>query len=209
MLIHESKKSHIIISSNIELCHERLKSQLQPSRVVSFIEDGEFKLEHAKAVIAESYISESQVKYIVLGAHSYNNISQNALLKVLEEPPRNIEFIIISPTKSNLLATVRSRLPIIKGDVSHEVKELDISLLRIDYAQVFSFLKEHTRTSKEQAKLLVEGLYHRAVVIDKLLLNEKQFVALGGVSNSNVKKLNLVNCSGFAGISFFEQKKGP
>jgi len=41
------------------------------------------------------------------------------------------------------------------------------------------------------------------------LLNEKQFVALGGISSSNLKKLNLVNCLGFAGISFFEQKKGP
>ena len=41
------------------------------------------------------------------------------------------------------------------------------------------------------------------------LSNNKNIVALGGVSNSNIKKLNLVNCSGFAGISFFEQKKGP
>ena len=41
------------------------------------------------------------------------------------------------------------------------------------------------------------------------LSNKKKFVALGGISNFNIKKLNLVNCSGFAGISFFEQKKGP
>jgi len=41
------------------------------------------------------------------------------------------------------------------------------------------------------------------------LLTKKPFIALGGISNINVKKLNLVNCSGFAGISFFEQKKGP
>ena len=174
MSIHESNKSHIIISSDIESCYENLKAQLHPSRIVSFIEDGEFKLENAKAVIAESYISESEVKYLVLGAHSYNIISQNALLKVLEEPPRNIEFIIISPTKSNLLPTVRSRLPIIKGDVAHDVKEIDLNLLRIDYAQVFAFLKEHARASKEDAKLLVEALYHRAIVIDKLLLSEQQ-----------------------------------
>ena len=40
-------------------------------------------------------------------------------------------------------------------------------------------------------------------------LSEKPFIALGGISNNNLKKLNLTNCSGFAGISFFEQKKGP
>ena len=41
------------------------------------------------------------------------------------------------------------------------------------------------------------------------LLSKKKIIALGGVSAANVKKLNLINCSGFAGISFFEQKKGP
>ena len=41
------------------------------------------------------------------------------------------------------------------------------------------------------------------------LLTKKPFIALGGISNNNIKKLNLINCLGFAGISFFEQKKGP
>ena len=40
-------------------------------------------------------------------------------------------------------------------------------------------------------------------------LSEKPFIALGGISNTSLKKLNLTNCLGFAGISFFEQKKGP
>ena len=41
------------------------------------------------------------------------------------------------------------------------------------------------------------------------LLNNKPVVALGGISHDNLKKLNLISCHGFAGISFFEQKKGP
>jgi len=41
------------------------------------------------------------------------------------------------------------------------------------------------------------------------LLTKKPFIALGGVSNNKLKKLKLLNCIGFAGISFFEQKKGP
>ena len=36
------------------------------------------------------------------------------------------------------------------------------------------------------------------------LLSTKNFVALGGISKKNLKKLNLTNCSGIAGISFFE-----
>jgi len=36
------------------------------------------------------------------------------------------------------------------------------------------------------------------------LLSKKKIVALGGISPNNMKKLNLTNCSAFAGISFFE-----
>jgi len=41
------------------------------------------------------------------------------------------------------------------------------------------------------------------------LLSGKPFIALGGISDYNLKKLALTDCIGFAGISFFEQKKGP
>ena len=36
------------------------------------------------------------------------------------------------------------------------------------------------------------------------LLTKKKIIALGGISFKNLKKLNLINCQGFAGISFFE-----
>ena len=35
-------------------------------------------------------------------------------------------------------------------------------------------------------------------------LSSKPLVALGGLSNNNLKKLSLTSCFGFAGISFFE-----
>ena len=35
-------------------------------------------------------------------------------------------------------------------------------------------------------------------------LTKKKIVALGGISNKNKKKLKLLNCFGFAGISYFE-----
>jgi thiamine-phosphate pyrophosphorylase len=35
-------------------------------------------------------------------------------------------------------------------------------------------------------------------------LSKKPLIALGGVSSINLKKLNLINCCGFAGISFFK-----
>jgi DNA polymerase-3 subunit delta' len=173
MLTHEEIKSHILISSDIEAQVERLKDLLRPNRVATFVEE-KFLIEHAKAVVAEAYISESQTKYIILGALEYNVVSQNSLLKVLEEPPRNIEFIIISPTKSNLLPTVRSRLPILKGETSHIRYECELNLAKLDYKTVFAFLKANARIKKNEAKAIVEALYYRATVVDMLILSQNQ-----------------------------------
>ena len=38
-------------------------------------------------------------------------------------------------------------------------------------------------------------------------LTNKPIIALGGISNENLKKLKLINCNGFSGISFFEKKR--
>ena len=35
-------------------------------------------------------------------------------------------------------------------------------------------------------------------------LSSKQIVVLGGISKKNIKLLKLINCSDFAGISYFE-----
>jgi DNA polymerase-3 subunit delta' len=167
------KKGHILISSDVEAECEKLIEELKPFRCVVFFEEN-FKIEHAKAVVAEAYISESQTKYIILGAFEFTSVAQNSLLKLLEEPPTNIEFIIISPTKSNLLATVRSRLPILKVDTHRQNAMIDLNFSRIDYAEVFHFLKEHSRIKKSEAKELVEAMYHRAIVVDRLILSELQ-----------------------------------
>ena len=172
MLVH-NERGFILISSEIEEEYEKLCTELKPNRVVGLIEE-DFKLEHAKAVIAEAYISESQTKYIIFGGSKFTKEAQNSLLKVLEEPPRNIEFIIITSSKSNLLPTVRSRLPIKKTKTTKHITELELSLARVDYADIFSFLKQNVRIKKNEAKRLVEALYYRATVIDKLILSQEQ-----------------------------------
>ena len=37
----------------------------------------------------------------------------------------------------------------------------------------------------------------------------KKIIALGGINQSNIKKLNLLKVEGFAGISYFQKKNGP
>ncbi len=165
--------SHILICDNIEERSTTLQQELAPHRVVSFVRD-DFKIDDSKAVMAEAYIAEEEVKYLVLAAKTFNTLSQNALLKLLEEPPRNIELIIITESKSTLLPTVRSRLKIIKEQTSIFHKELDIKLKNLDLSTLFDFVKAHDRLAKHEAKALIESLYHRATVIDGLSLSEQQ-----------------------------------
>ena len=35
-------------------------------------------------------------------------------------------------------------------------------------------------------------------------LTDKKIIALGGISSKNLKQIKLLNCFGFAGISFFQ-----
>ena len=165
--------SHIIIDQDIEQRTATLCVELKNKRVVTFAED-DFKVEHAKAVIAEAYISEENLKTIIIATKNFNTVSQNTLLKVFEEPPRNIEFIIIVPTKSLLLPTIRSRLPILKKREHHQAKEIDFDFTKLDNAMIFAFLKEHERASRHEAKELLETLFYRATVIDKLILSAYQ-----------------------------------
>ena len=40
-------------------------------------------------------------------------------------------------------------------------------------------------------------------------LSKKGIIALGGISNDNIRLINLTNSIGFAGISYFRKKKAP
>jgi len=165
--------SHIIICDNIEERSAALQNELASHRVVSFVRD-DFKIEDAKAVTAEAYIAEEKVKYLLLAAKTFNVVSQNALLKLLEEPPRNIELIIITESKSTLLPTVRSRLKIVKEPAAKIHEEIDIKLANLSLSELFTFVKSHDRLSKYDAKRLIESLYRKATLMEGLVLSEKQ-----------------------------------
>jgi len=154
--------SHIIISDQIEEELEKVKSRLYPERVVVFYKD-DFLIDDAREAIKEAYIAEAKTKTIVLAAKSFNEASQNALLKVLEEPPRNIDFIIIAESKSSLLPTVRSRLPLIALAKKKEPLTLELSLKKLELSSLFEFIKEHERTPKHEAKELIEALFNKAI----------------------------------------------
>ncbi len=170
--IDSLQSAHILITDQVEEEMDALKQRLSPSRVVPFYKD-DFLIDDAKEVIREAYIAEDKTKYIVLAAKLFNEASQNALLKLLEEPPHNIEFIIVTESKSALLPTVRSRLPLVTRKSQKEAIELELSLKKLDLGALFAFVKEHERTPKHEAKELIEALYNKAIQ-EQIMLNSSQ-----------------------------------
>jgi len=168
----ELSSSHIIISDQVEEELEKLTQKLYPQRVVPFYKE-DFLIDDARLAIREAYIAEAKVKTIILAGKTFNEASQNSLLKVLEEPPRNIDFIIIAESKSSLLPTVRSRLPMLSLAKKKEPLDLDISLKKLELSSLFDFIKEHERTSKHEAKELIEALYYKAIE-EGLMLSSTQ-----------------------------------
>lgn len=53
--------------------------------------------------------SASHRVFVIEDAHRMNEQAQNALLKVLEEPPQSVIFILLAPSKTMLLDTIISR----------------------------------------------------------------------------------------------------
>ena len=164
-------KNQIVITDDFEEIKEYLKENVKPE-FLHIIESDEFKVEDAKEAIKEAYIASEKEKYIILIANRYNIYSQNTLLKILEEPPKNIVFMIISKSKSALLPTIRSRLPIVKIP-KKERKITDIDLKNFDLSFIYTFLHENQKISRDEAKTLIEDLLKEAVK-EGIKLNEDE-----------------------------------
>ncbi len=166
-------EAKILISTDIQKAKEIVLSQIDSKLIKVYFLD-EFKIENAKDVIKEAYIAESEKKYLVLLANRYNIYAQNTLLKLLEEPPRGIVFIIVAKSKSSLLPTIRSRMPIEILDIKKEKITLNINLRSMDLNDIFLFLKEYKNISKTELKELIQTIMEDAILKYKIELSESE-----------------------------------
>ena len=88
----------------------------------------------------DAYIKSHQAKnkvFIIDPADSLNPQCQNALLKVLEEPPENTIFILIAESKASLLDTVLSRCVVLSLNVP-------------SFEEAFDYLQSKTNFEKTE-----------------------------------------------------------
>lgn len=158
------ENSSILVVNDIEATLNELlpKYPLHSTRVIKNEEKEEFLIAQATLAIKEAYIASKEKKYIFLCGSVFRKEAQNSLLKILEEPPRNVVFILITSSKTSLLPTIYSRLPY-KNLKKYVLKQESIlNLLKLDLKDIYNFLKENQKISKQEAKDLVESILLKA-----------------------------------------------
>ena len=132
-----------------------------------------FSVSDAKLVIEKAYMASEEITIIILAAKTFSPLVQNKLLKVIEEPPKNKEFILLTESKSTVLDTIKSRLPIsILSEVKEE-KELGLDLKLLSLESVYEFTQTHKRTDAKAMKLLIEEISKEAIRSGSYDLDEK------------------------------------
>ncbi len=170
-------QSQVLISSDIEGTIAALKALRQKEQFVEIVKldpkDDAFKVEDARLAIEKAYMASEATTVIILAAKSFSPIVQNKLLKVIEEPPPKKEFILITPSKATILATIRSRLPVnvLSEEIDEESFGLDVSQLSL--STVYAFVQEHKRTDAKTMKRIVERISKEAMRSGRFNLDEK------------------------------------
>jgi DNA polymerase III delta prime subunit len=137
--------------------------------------------------------------------------AQNALLKILEEPPRDTYFIATTSELSSVLQTVVSRMSLIhvrplslsdaKKHLNKDYSEKDI--IRAFYisdgnaALLLSVLQSESHElpiAIERAKKIIKSsAYEKLLIVDKLSKEEKETIELQLVAMQKVLKASLLH----------------
>lgn len=150
-------RSMIILTDRYEETAEGLKREWAQADFF-VIEADEFLVEHAVLATQKAYLTGERERVIVLIARRFTPIAQNKLLKILEEPPKGSHFVLMTPGKSGLLPTIRSRLPIENRLEEGGRESSGLDPARLDLATLYDFLQSHRRIDAKRARTIVESL---------------------------------------------------
>jgi len=166
--------SQVIVTSKIEETIAMLEAQRTDERIVKVLEEEKaFGVSDAQQVIEKAYMASEETTVIILSAKVFSPIVQNKLLKVIEEPPKNKEFILITQSKSTILDTIRSRLPITVLSEMREEEDLGLELSTLSLFSVYEFIQAHKRTNAKEMSIIVERIAKEAMASGGYNLDEK------------------------------------
>ncbi|MCS7278299.1 MAG: DNA polymerase III subunit delta', partial [Aquificaceae bacterium] len=144
-------------------------------------EKAEIKIDQIRAVKDFVYLSPALSKRKVVfvePAESMNQYAQNALLKVLEEPPEDTHFLLVTHKLQKILPTVRSRSFLLEVPplTQEELKEItginDVILLELSEGSIKMAMKlKEDKELLSTARAILEGdvltFYKKVLEVEK------------------------------------------
>ena len=169
------KNSSIFIVNSIEDSLNKFLAvyPIHQTRVIKNEEKDEFQIEQANKTLKEAYIASNETKYLFLCGATFRVEAQNALLKILEEPPKNIVFILLVSSKNSLLPTIYSRLPYKNLKKVVEKDDIELNIKKLDLKDIYTFIKNNQKTTKDEAINIVETILIKANK-ENVKLNQKE-----------------------------------
>ena len=172
-------------------CKLRLASNHPDLKILDRGDDKQIKVEKVRDVIdwaTKSSVLGGIKLCLICAAEDLNIQAQNALLKVLEEPPKGTFFCLISNQPLSLLPTVRSRCQTYKLSLpfnntedfepeSEKVRDL-ICLIIDGSISPFSGAGEIERLSKSKSLSIVYKVVLDAMIIQKVGLDKIKYPSL-------------------------------
>ena len=156
--------SQVRITTDFEQAILSIEAQRTTETIVKIVEsDKAFSVDDAKLAIEKAYLASEETMVIILAGKIFSPIVQNKLLKVIEEPPKNKVFILLTQSKSTILDTIRSRLPIISLNDEVEEEALGLDITGLSLSSVYAFIQEHKRTDAKKMKPIVERISAEAM----------------------------------------------
>lgn len=157
-------------------CRRVLSGQFTDMKTLSVAEGkATVGVEEVRVFREDMFLSatESEYKiYIFDGADRLTPQAQNALLKVLEEPPERVLILLLAESADKILITVKSRAPMLRMQ-KFSTKELSAYLLR-ESAKAEEL---HERDPKRYAEVLLgaDGVIGAALsLLDERAIGEKE-----------------------------------
>ena len=167
--------SSIFIVNSIEDSLSKILAvyPIHQTRVIKNEEKDEFQIEQANKTLKEAYIASNETKYLFLCGATFRVEAQNALLKILEEPPKNIVFILLVSSKNSLLPTIYSRLPYKNLKKVVEKYDIELNIKKLDLKDIYTFIKNSQKITKDEAINIVETILIKANK-ENVKLNQKE-----------------------------------
>jgi len=163
----------MITPSMKKLLHpdEEIPAPFYVQRIVSETET--FRVSDAKVVLDKAYLASEEKTVIILAAVAFPPLIQNKLLKVIEEPPENKIFILLTESRSTILPTIKSRLPITVLSEAKTEETLELDLKQLTLQSVYDFTQKHKRTDSKTMTVLVERIAKEAMLSQRYDLDSK------------------------------------